>query len=73
MNRKRNSDGSRKIMKINRNKNAFGRRLTNRGSVYLMAFKSYKLSLEFDLDLKTDLDLDPMTFIHELNLDIMEI
>ena len=73
MNRKRNSDGSRKIMKINRNKNAFGRRLTNRGSVYLMAFKSYKLSLEFDLDLKTDLDLDPITFIHELNLDIMEI
>ena len=73
MNRKRNSDGSRKIMKINRNKNAFGRRLTNRGSVYLMAFKSYKLSLEFDLDLKTDLDLDPITFIHELNLDIVEI
>ena len=55
------------------NKNAFGQRLTNRGSVYLMAFKSYKLSLEIDLDLETDLDLDPMTFIHELNLDIMEI
>ena len=30
-------------------------------------------SLETDLDLKTDLDLDRMTFIHELNLDIMEI
>ena len=54
-------------------KNAFGRWLTNRGSVYLMQFKSYRLNLEIDLDLETDLDLDPMTFIHELNLDIMEI
>ena len=61
------------LMNSKNNKNAFGRRLTNRGSVYVIAFKSYRLSLEIDLDLKTDLDLDPMTFIHELNIDIMEI
>ena len=54
-------------------KNAFGRRLTNRGSVYVIAFKSYRLSLEIDLDLEIYLDLDPMTLIHELNLDIMKI
>ena len=54
-------------------KNAFGRRLTNRGSLYLMAFKSYRLSLEIDLDFRIDLDRDPITFIHELNLDTIEI
>ena len=32
-----------------------------------------RLSLEIDLDLRIDLDLDPITFIHELNLDIIEI
>ena len=28
---------------------------------------------EIDIDLEIDFDLDPMTLIHELNLDIMKI
>ena len=38
-----------------------------------MALKSYRLSLEIYLDLEIDLYLDLMTFIYELDLDIMEI
>ena len=30
-------------------------------------------SISYRLILEIDLDLDPMTFIHELNLDTMEI
>ena len=34
-----------------------------------MVFKSYSLNLEIDLDL----DLDPLSFIYELNLDILKV
>ena len=41
--------------------------------MYLNAIKSYTLNLEIDFDPEIDLHLDPMTFIYELDLDIVNI